>query len=155
MADLEFERIVLARIRQCPELEAAEVGVVVRRRIVTLVGHVNSFTEKSVAREAVNQVPGVLGVIDHLERWGEKDPARRDRQLAEEARGVVVADTAADIDMLVEHGWITLRGAAGPLARCVRLDAALRALAGAEGVTYEPGAPARQTATLLPCGLEK
>ncbi len=55
--ELEFE----------PSIDSADIGVAVENRIVTLTGHVPTYTQKVTVEDAVRRVKGVKGIAEEIE----------------------------------------------------------------------------------------
>jgi osmotically-inducible protein OsmY len=64
--DHELQKKVLEQLDYDPAINASHVGVVAREGIVTLSGHVSSYSEKMKAEAAAGLVRGVKGVVDTL-----------------------------------------------------------------------------------------
>lgn len=69
--DTELRRRILEDMKSQPWACAASINVVVHEGTVELWGGVESNDERRALRVAIEQIPGVHGVIDHLavERW--------------------------------------------------------------------------------------
>jgi osmotically-inducible protein OsmY len=57
--DIQIQQDVLSELNWEPSVNAANIGVEVTNGIVTLAGHVGSYTEKFSAERAAQRVAGV------------------------------------------------------------------------------------------------
>lgn len=110
-SDLGIKQDVNDELLWEPAVDAAAIGVEVDRGVVTLTGHVHSYTEKVAAERAAERVAGVRGVVQKIEvRWpGE----HADEDIAEAARSALewhASLPSSRIEVLVEKGWVTLSG---------------------------------------------
>ncbi|HEU5365785.1 MAG TPA: BON domain-containing protein, partial [Hanamia sp.] len=60
--DYEIQQDVMEELKWEPFLKASEVGVAVKNGIVTLAGHVDSYSKKLAAENAAKKVVGVKAV---------------------------------------------------------------------------------------------
>lgn len=111
--DMQLQSDVLEELKWEPSVNAAHIGVEVKEGVVTLDGHVDSFTEKWRAEEAAQRVAGVkaLAVDMHVKLLGGAE--RTDSDIASAAEKMIEWTSSASantIKILVEKGWITLKG---------------------------------------------
>ena len=84
--DKPLQRDVLDKLDWEPSIiDAAEIGVTVRDGIVTLTGHVSSYTEKVTAERVAKPVHGVKAVANDLEVRLDGDGRRTDTDIARAA----------------------------------------------------------------------
>lgn len=113
MGDKLIRQTVIDELDFDPSIDAAHIGVAVENGIVTLTGHVASYTERVAAETAVQKVRGVRGVVEDIEvRFGGTTPPR-DADLAQ--RAVQMLDWSATVprkavQVKVQTGWVTLTG---------------------------------------------
>lgn len=111
--DHELQKAVLEQLDFDPAINASHIGVTARDGIVTLSGHVPSYSDRVRAEAAVGLVKGVKGVVDeltvelpgHCETPDEIVARRAHDRLAHNAN--VPADR---IRVSVSDGTVTLRG---------------------------------------------
>jgi osmotically-inducible protein OsmY len=119
-----------------PEINSAHIGVAAENGVVTLSGHVSTFSEKRAAEEAVKHVSGVRGVAENLEvRTGEL--SGKDDEIARRALNSLAWDTlvpSRGITVSVEGGWVTLSGEAPWQFQRKAAENAVRKLYGVVGV---------------------
>ena len=103
MAELEWE----------PSIDAAAIGVAVEEGVVTLSGHVESYSQKSAAEAASLRVRGVRGVADEIEVRLPKSWSTSDDEIATRALDAIRWDVRIPnewIRPVVEGGLVTLKG---------------------------------------------
>ncbi|MBU69207.1 MAG: OsmY domain-containing protein [Cupriavidus sp.] len=109
--DVELKKLVSDELDWDPRIVAGGVGVEVHQGIVTLSGHVGSYSEKIAAERAVERISGVKGVVVKLEVTPKSKP--RDEDVALAVRNALqwyVHVPADNLQVEIEKGWITLRG---------------------------------------------
>jgi osmotically-inducible protein OsmY len=111
--DRQIKQDVERELEWDPAINAAGIGVEVHSRIVTLAGHLGSYTEKLAAEKAAQRVEGVSGVVVELDvriPGGEK---RTDEDIAASVHSVLgwTAGFAENqLKVRVEKGCVTLSG---------------------------------------------
>jgi osmotically-inducible protein OsmY len=96
-----------------PDINSAHIGVTADNGVVTLTGHVPSYTEKLAAEECVKHVAGVRGVADNLEVRLPGEVSTDDDEIARRALDSLALDfliPSNAIAVTVERGWVTLSG---------------------------------------------
>jgi len=135
--DKQLQKDVLAELEWEPSVHATHIGVEVDQGIVTLSGHVDSYSEKWGAERAVKRVSGTRAVVIELDVKIKNSAKRSDADIALSAvdRMQWQANIPNDaIHVSVEKGVITLTG---DVAWRYQRDAAyeaVRNLTGAVGV---------------------
>jgi osmotically-inducible protein OsmY len=121
--------------------------VAVNGGAVTLVGHVGSFAEKSVAILAARRINGVTAVIDELEVRFMEDSKDTDEQIAQRAFNVIRWDAMLPptIKVTVRHGLVMLSGLVDWYYQRVTAEENVRGLAGIKGVINELSSLRRST----------
>jgi osmotically-inducible protein OsmY len=112
-SDLQIQHDVIEELKWEPSVNAANIGVAVNEGVVTLTGHVPSYAEKWGAEQAVQRVSGVRALAVELEVNLPSLNARDNADIARTATSVVQWSTIlprADIQVMVEKGWLTLTG---------------------------------------------
>ena len=65
--DMQVKREVQEELDWDPSINATEVGVEVKDRVVTLSGHLSNYAEKLATEKAVQRVAGVKAVVVELD----------------------------------------------------------------------------------------
>jgi osmotically-inducible protein OsmY len=138
--DTQVQQDVIAELEWDLSLNATQIGVEVKDGIVTLAGHVNSFSEKWAAERAAQRVSGVkaLAVEIDVKLFGFSN--RSDADIARAVENVLQWTTNLPmqrVKILVEKGWITLSGEVEWEYQRLAAANALRDLMGVTGVSNE------------------
>lgn len=137
MNDLNLRQDVLDELEFEPSVDAANIGVAVENGVVTLTGHVKSYSEKSAAEAAVRRVKGVRAIAQEVEvRYAERKK-HADDEIAARALDIEW-DTALPegvIDVEVQRGWVTLSGEVRWHFQRIAAENAVKKLGGVVGVT--------------------
>lgn len=112
--DMQLKKDVLAELEWDPAIaNAAAIGVEVVDGIVTLAGHLNSYSEKLAAERAVERVAGVKGIALDIDISLPGASRHTDTDIATAAADALLWDSLVPKDrvkIVVEDGWITLSG---------------------------------------------
>ena len=138
--DHDLQHAVLAELAWEPSVTAAHLGVSANEGVVTLTGHVESYSEKLAAEHAALRVRGVKAVAEEIEVRLPFDRKRDDGDIAAAAidRLACSANVPADrFQVKVENGWMTLTGTADATTKKRRLDLDVRRLLGVIGLSNE------------------
>ncbi len=111
-SDERLQHEVLRELNQDGRLKPAEVGVEVNDGVVTLTGVVSSASKIEVATAAALRAPGVTDIANEV-TIAESGHERTDTQLAHGVRRALGWNpllNADEIDCVVRHGTVTLRG---------------------------------------------
>lgn len=111
--DIQLQRDVEDELAWEPSVDHASIGVGVRGGVVTLSGLVRSYAEKLAAEKASRRVSGVRAIADELKVRYPSDPKTDDAEIAKRIADIFAWDAlipADDIQICVEHGWVTLQG---------------------------------------------
>ena len=111
--DIQIQKDVLAELEWEPSVDASHIGVGVADGVVTLSGHVNSFTEKWDAERAVQRVCGVIALAVEMEVRLPGTNRKTDGDIARTAKYILdwltfVPNKA--VSVVVEGGFVTLTG---------------------------------------------
>jgi osmotically-inducible protein OsmY len=141
MSDSDVQRNVQEELKWEPGLvHASKIGVAVRDGVVTLTGSVNSNFEKWAAERAAKRVHGVNALVMELEVELPNSAKRTDEYIAwaaENALNWTVPVPAGRVQVVVEHGWLTLQGEVESEHQRSNAELAVRGLTGVKGVTNE------------------
>ncbi len=137
MSDTRLRQDIIDELDFEPSINAAHIGVAVDNGVVTLSGHVETYTEKTKAEELVRHVKGVHGIAQEIEvRYpGHKQTA--DDEIARRALDIIKWDTAVPADKVqvnVQDGWIKLSGQVEFYYQKAAAENAVRRLHGVKGV---------------------
>jgi osmotically-inducible protein OsmY len=119
-----------------PQVDAANVGVIVRDGAVTLTGYVATYAEKYAAVRAAERVYGVKAVADDIEVRLSGKNVQDDTAIAEAILhafrwNTVVPDT---VKVEVRNGLVTLRGTVDWEYQRHAAERAVRDIRGVKGV---------------------
>jgi osmotically-inducible protein OsmY len=111
--DKNLKQAVLDELRWEPSVDGAHIGVTAKAGVVTLMGHVDSFSEKYAAEKATRRVKGVKAVAEELDVRLPFGVKHGDEEIASAAINRMQWDSSVPRDAVkvkVENGWITLTG---------------------------------------------
>lgn len=120
-----------------PGIDSAHIGIAVANGIVTLSGHVASYTEKLAVERAVARLRGVKGIAEELVVRLPHETKRSDDEIAERARKILAWDTTVPDDKIgikVEHGRVTLNGQVDHFFQRAAAERDVQKLGGVTGV---------------------
>jgi osmotically-inducible protein OsmY len=136
-SDSQIQQDVTNEIKNDPSIKSTQVSNSTHDGIVTLRGSVPHYFEKSRAVEAAQRVGGVRAVADEIEVNIMGSYIRTDEQIAEAALNALrwSYTVPSKVDVVVEKGWITLKGEAEWDYERRAAQRAVRDLMGVTGVT--------------------
>jgi len=111
--DALLQKDVIAELDWEPSVNSAHIGVEVLDGIVTLAGHVKSYTEKWGAERAAGRVLGVKGLAVEIDVALPGSSKRNDVDIARSAENILqwMSYLPKDyVKVMVEGGWLTLSG---------------------------------------------
>ena len=136
--DRQLQQDVLNELAADPSVNAEKIGVTANGGIVCLSGSVGSFYEKWQAEKAAQRVLGVRGLTVDVEVKIPSDHQRTDEDIARSAQTVLGWNAAIPRDsvkVMVENGWVTLRGELGWNFQREIAEKIVAELLGVKGVT--------------------
>ena len=139
-SDEEIQSEVLFQLSWDSRLKLSEVGVAVKKGVVTLTGAVNSYAKKLAAQKAAHRVPGVLDVANDIEVKVTGSLRRTDSEIARAIRHALEWDVLVPsnkIHSTVANGWVTLEGDVEFYSERADAERAVAHLPGVRGVTNE------------------
>lgn len=139
-SDLQLQQDVLDELNWEPAVNAASIGVEAKEGIVTLSGHVDTFSEKWSAENAAQRVFGVKALAVEIQVKLLVDGLRTDADIAGSANNILLWSnylTNQTVQIMVEKGWITLTGRVEWAYQKTRLAAALSHLIGVTGLSNQ------------------
>lgn len=135
--DAELQSDILNELACDSTVDATEVGVQVKRGVVTLTGAIPSYPKKLAAVEAAHRVRGVLDVVNNLQVRVPAIWERTDEQVAACARAALKADVLVPderIQSTVSDGMVTLEGRVDAWPQRVHAEECVQRLTGVKGV---------------------
>jgi osmotically-inducible protein OsmY len=138
--DSELKQSVLDELKWEPSIDAAHIGVTARDGVVTLMGHVESYFQKSAAEMAAGRVKGVKGVAEEIEVKLHSSTKRGDDDIAKAAINRLSWNVSVPSDAIkvkVEKGWITLTGKVDWFYQMDAAEKDVRYLQGVTGVSND------------------
>lgn len=138
--DLQLQQDVMAELQFEPTVNATHIGVIVDHSVVTLSGHVGSYSEKWDAERAAQRVAGVKALAVEISVSLPSLSERTDADIARAAENTLewlsfLPQNAAHV--LVEKGWITLTGQVNWGYQRLGATTAVRFLMGVRGVSNQ------------------
>jgi osmotically-inducible protein OsmY len=133
-----IQREVLSELKWDAQIAPNEIGVAVKSGVVTLTGHVDTFTKKWAAERAALRVRGVRGVANEIEVRLPTTDQPTDSEIAEAATRAISLDSVVPEDAIqvtVSHGWVTLRGEVEWQYQRREAERVVRNLRGVKGVS--------------------
>ena len=112
-SDAQLRRDVEDELAAEPSLDATAIGVGVDDGIVTLSGHVASYSEKLAAERCVARVLGVGAIVSEIDIKLPGSSRITDEDIARAALGALAWNSLVPRDRIkveVGSGWITLEG---------------------------------------------
>jgi len=140
MTDKSLQQAVLDELDWEPSVDAAHIGVTANNGVVTLTGHVPSYTQKWAAERAVGRVTGVKAVAEELEVRFPLEGRNSDDDIAKRAVQSLDWDVSVPnnkVKVKVEKGWVTLTGEVDWNFQRSAAEADVRKLQGVKGVSDE------------------
>ena len=133
-----------------PSIDSANIGVTAENGVITLSGHVPSYTQKLAVERAAWRVRGVKAVAQEIEVRLASDKQVADDQIAHRALNILAWNTMVPQDAVhvkVANGWVTLTGQVNWYYERNAAESEVRKLSGVRGVindielapTVQPG----------------
>ncbi len=136
-SDAIVRQLVAEELDSDPSVTADNIGVSVHNGVVTLTGHVPSYSEQFNAARAVQRVRGVRAIAQDLSVRLPNGKKHHDDEIAGRAVSILnwTLNGAKDIHVTVEDGWITLSGKVDWAYEKRAAEEAVRRLGGLTGVS--------------------
>jgi osmotically-inducible protein OsmY len=141
---------VLEELRWTSGLRSGEIGVSAHAGVVTLYGHVETYTQKVAAEKAAKRVQGVKGVANELSVKLASGMERDDTDIAEATVRALTWNSSVPEDRVrvtVRNGWVTLEGDVDwhhqkeSAYRAVKDLTGVKAVVNSIGIKVKPAAP--------------
>jgi osmotically-inducible protein OsmY len=136
--DEQIQKDAMAELEWDARVHTNQIGVVVKGGVVTLIGWVDSFTQKWAAEDAAHRIRGVTAVANDIEVRLPVSSERSDADIAEAAVRALEWDDfvpVEKIEVTVSKGWITLKGEVEWQYQKQEAVQVVRRLSGVKGVT--------------------
>ena len=147
MNDKELRQLVMDELEFEPSIDSAGIGVCAEHGVVTLSGHVPSYTQKLAAERAAWRVKGVKAIAQEIEVRLPGDARTNDDEIAQRALNSLAWSSAVPRDAVrvrVADGWVTLSGQVDWNYQRAAAESEVRKLTGLVGVindiTLKPAA---------------
>ena len=150
--DSELKKDVLAELAWDPVVPEAKVGVSVNAGVVTLTGHLDSYSEKIAARRAVERVGDVKAIAMEIDVIPLGVHQRSDTEIAAAVDHALSWNTSVPKDRIkvtVEKGWVTLGGEVDWNFQRRAVERLVRPLKGVVGISDNIGIKAAAVPTNL------
>jgi osmotically-inducible protein OsmY len=138
--DNRLKQAVLDALNWEPSINAAHIGVTAKDGIVTLMGHVETYSEKVAAEKAARRVKAVKAIAEELEVRLPIGVTHGDEEIAAAAFNRIRLDSTVPndaIDLKVENGWVTLSGEVNRYYQKEAVADDIRVLWGVVGVSND------------------
>ena len=138
-ADARLQQDVMNELNWDPSVSSSEISVMAKDGVVTLRGNVPHYIQKATAEKAAQRVGGVRAIADELEVSILTASGRSDGDIAIAALNALEWNyqVPAKINVIVEKGWLTLRGEVEWDYQRTAARDAVASLVGVNGVTNE------------------
>lgn len=137
---VDLKNEVMDELKWEPSVNEADIGVIVRDGIVTLTGTVDSYAEKSAAERATQRVLGVKAVANDIEIRLPSGSTRTDADIAAAVANALqwhVFLPRGNVKVVVDRGWVTLKGEVQWHFQKTAAEEGVRHLLGVKGMTNE------------------
>lgn len=140
MSDRTLKLAVEDELTWEPSIDAEHIGVTAEDGVVTLTGHVGSYTEKIIAERAAKRVKGVRAIAQEIEIRLPNDRKTSDDQIAKRALDIIAWDSTIPKDRVqvkVQGGFVALTGQVDWHYQRTDAEYAVRKLEGIKGLSNE------------------
>jgi osmotically-inducible protein OsmY len=140
MNDSTLRQDILDELDFEPSIDAADIGVAVENGIITLTGHVPTYSQKLKIEDVVGRVKGVKGIAQEIEVRPFGTNRTADDEIAKRAVNTIAWNTSIPdnaVQVKVQKGWVTLSGKVDWQYQRIAAANAVRDLAGVVGVTNQ------------------
>jgi osmotically-inducible protein OsmY len=137
-ADSDIQKDIIAELNAEPNLRNDDIAVAVRDGVVTLAGYVDSYADRWRAERVVRDIKGVKAVVNELEVRLLSSSQRTDPDIARAAVNALQWNVLVPHDrvqVVVEDGWVTLRGEVDWYYQKEEAERTVRNITGIKGVS--------------------
>lgn len=138
MTDMTLKQTILDALEFEPSIDAASIGVSVDNGVVTLSGHVPTYSEKMKAEDLTIAIRGVKAIAQEIEVRPAGTHLTADDEIARRVLDVLRWSTALPAEAVkvkVQGGWLTLAGSVEWNFQREAAARAVREMSGVKGVT--------------------
>lgn len=138
--DAELKQDVQAELAWDPAVNATAIGVAVKDGVVTLTGHLGTYSEKWAVEKVLRRIAGVKAFALELDVRLSPDHQHNDTDIAHAAETALKWHTQVPpeaIRLTVDKGWITLQGEVDWEFQRRSVEKSVRHLRGVIGITNE------------------
>jgi osmotically-inducible protein OsmY len=157
--DHQLKQDVTAELAWDPAVKSADaIGVAVKDGVVTLSGHIDNYAEKRAIEKVLRRVAGVRAIALELDVKLSPQHRRSDTEIAGAIEHALRWNSMVPLDLtqvMVEHGWVTLRGEVDWDYQRVSIEKAVRPLIGVVGISNEITLKPRVTNTAVAASIEQ
>jgi osmotically-inducible protein OsmY len=149
MDDKELRNLILEELDWDPSFESTDIGVQVADGVVTLTGHVSSYSEKVAVERACSRVKGVRAVAQEVEIRLPQHKKTADDEIAKRIVDVWAWNVDVPQDRIrakVQGGFVTLTGDVDWRFQRDAAEDSVRRLGGVMGVSNQIALKARVAA---------
>lgn len=146
--DAQLKKDVTNELEWDPAINATHVGVAVESGVVTLTGHLATYSEKHAVEAAVRRVAGVRAIALEIDVKLEPQHQRSDAEIAAAIETAFKWHAQIPEDRLqvkVEKGWVTLSGEVDWDYERYNAEVAARAMTGVTGLVSSIAVRPRET----------
>jgi osmotically-inducible protein OsmY len=112
-SDAQIQKDIMEQLGWEPYLNASEIGVAVKNGIVTLSGHVDSYSKKLAAERAAKKISGVRAIAEDIQIGVSPADKKSDTEIAESVLKALKWHTGVQeekVRIKVENGIVKLEG---------------------------------------------
>jgi osmotically-inducible protein OsmY len=112
-SDVQIQTDVMDQLKWEPFLKASEIGVSVKDGVVTLSGHVDSYSKKLVAENAAKKIKGVKAIAEDIQIGVSPAYRKTDTDIATAVLNALKWHAAVQeekVKIKVEDGYVKLEG---------------------------------------------
>lgn len=138
MNDKQLRQDVIDELDFEPSIDSADIGVTCENGVITLSGHVPSYTQKVAAERAAWRVKGVKAIAQEIQVRFAAAKKTNDDEIAQRALNILAWSSPSPHDAVhvkVQDGWVTLTGEVRWNYQREAAEASVRRLSGVLGVT--------------------
>jgi osmotically-inducible protein OsmY len=111
--DTQIKKDIQEELEWDPAIDPTGVGILVKDGVVTLTGHLSSYSEKLAAEQAAQRVSGVRALAVEMDVHLENESVRTDTDIAAAANHALLWNALVPrgkVMIKVEDGWVSLNG---------------------------------------------
>lgn len=140
MNDKMLQQDVIDELDFEPSIDSADIGVIAENGVITLTGHVPSYSQKIAAERAAWRVKGVKAIAQEIQVRFASDKKTNDDEIAQRAVNILAWNSSVPRDAIhvkVQDGWVTLTGEVSWNYQREAAETGIRRLSGVLGVSND------------------